>query len=51
MNIYNGKNKMKREINSKLLKKGQQKSSTRLSDRVIVRDRMEYKCHHHVKKP
>ena len=42
---------MRREINSKMLKKGQQKSSTRLSDRVIVRERMEYKGHHHVQKP
>ena len=42
---------MRREINSKMLKKGQQKSSTRLGDRVIVRERMEYKGHHHVQKP
>ena len=39
MNIYNGKNKMRREINSKMLKKGQQKLSTRLGDRVIVREK------------
>ena len=51
MNIYDGKNKMRREINNKMLKKGQQKSSTRLDDRVIVRERMEYKGHHHVQKP
>ena len=51
MNIYNGKNKMRKEINSKMLKKGQQKSSTRLGDRVIVRERIKYKGHHHVKKP
>ena len=51
MNIYNGKNKMRREINSKMLKKGQQKSSTRFGDRVIVRERMEYRGHHHVQKP
>ena len=51
MNIYNGKNKMRREINSKMLKKGQQKSSIRLGDRVIVRERTEYKGHHHVQKP
>ena len=50
MNIYDGKNKMRREINRKMLKKGQQKSSTRLDDRVIVRERMEYKGHHHVQK-
>ena len=51
MNIYDGKNKMRREINRKMLKKGQQKSSTRLGDRVIMRERMEYKGHHHVQKP
>ena len=51
MNIYDGKNKMRREINSKMLKKGQQKSNTRLGDRVIMRERMEYKSHHHVQKP
>ena len=39
MNIYNGNIKMRREINSKMLKKGQQKSSTRLGDRVIVREK------------
>ena len=33
-----------------MLKKGQQKSSTRLGDRVIVRERMKYKGHHHVQK-
>ena len=48
MNIYDGKNKMKREINSKMLKKGQQKSSMRLGNRVIVRERMEYKGYHYV---
>ena len=42
---------MRRKINIKMLKKGQQKSSTRLGDRVIVRERMEYKGHHHVQKP
>ena len=51
MNIYNGKNKMIREINSKMLKKGQQKPSTRLYNGVIMRERMEYKGHHHVQKP
>ena len=50
MNIYDGKNKMRREINSKMLKNGQQKSSTRLGDRVIMRERMEYKGHYHVHK-
>ena len=34
-----------------MLKKGQQKSSTRLGDGVIVKETMEYKGHHHVQKP
>ena len=50
MNIYNGKNKMRREINNKILKKGQQKSSTWLGDRVMIREGMEYKGYHHVQK-
>ena len=50
MNIYDGKNKMRGEINRKMLKKGQQKSRTRLGDRVIMREGMEYKGHHHVQK-
>ena len=31
-----------------MLKKGKQKSSTRLCDRVIVRKRVQNKIHHHV---
>ena len=31
-----------------MLKKGKQKSSTRLYDRVIVRKRVKNKIHHHV---
>ena len=50
MNIYDGKNKMRREINIKMFKKGQQKLSIRLGDGVIVRERMEYNGHHHVNK-
>ena len=34
-----------------MLKKGQKKLSTRLCDRVIVRERVENKCHDHVQKP
>ena len=50
INIYNRKNKVRKEIYSEMLKKGKQKSSTRLCDKVIVRKRMENKCHHHVQK-
>ena len=42
---------MRREINRKILKKGKKKLSTRLGDRVIMREKMEYKGHHHVQKP
>ena len=34
-----------------MLNKGQQKSSTGLSDRVIVRKGVKNKCYNHVKKP
>ena len=48
MNIYNRQNEMRREIYIKMLKKRQQKSSTRLYDGVIVREGMQNKSHHHV---
>ena len=48
MNIYNRKNEMRREVYNKMLKKRQQKPSTRLCDGVVVREWMEYKSHHHV---
>ena len=48
MKIYNRKNEMRREVYSKMLKKRQQKSSTRLCDGVVVREWTEYKSHHHV---
>ena len=48
MNIYNRKNEVRRKIYSKMLKKRQQKSSTRLYNGVIVRKWMQNKSHHHV---
>ena len=51
MNIYNRQNEMRREINSKMLKKEQQKPRTRLCDGVIMRERIEYNGYHHVQKP
>ena len=51
MDIYDRKNKVRREIYSKMLKKGQQKPSTKLYDRVIMKERVENKCHDHVQKP
>ena len=50
MDIYDRKNKVRRKIYSKMLKKGQQKSCMRLCDRVIVRKTMKNKCHDHVQK-
>ena len=40
--------RIKCEGKSIVLKKGKQKSSTRLYDRVIVRKRVQNKSHHHV---
>ena len=51
MNIYNKQNEIRREIYSMMLKEGQQKLSMRLCDGVIMRERIEYKGHHHVQKP
>ena len=48
MNIYNKKNEMRREVYSKMLKKRQQKLSTRLYDGVVMKEWMEYKSHHHI---
>ena len=48
MNIYNKKNEVRRKIYSKMLKKRQQKSRTRLCNGVIVRKWMQKKSHHHV---
>ena len=48
MDIYNRKNEIRKEVYSKMLKKTQQKSSTRLCDGDVVREWMEYKSHHHV---
>ena len=39
---------MWRKIYNKMLKKRKQKSSMRLCDRVIVREWVQNKCHHHV---
>ena len=37
------------EVNGKILNKGQKKASTRLNNRVIVRQWSKNKCHHYVK--
>ena len=51
MNIYDRQNEVRGKIYSEMLKKRQQKSSTRLCDGVIMRERMQNKSHHHVHKP
>ena len=48
MNIYNRQDEMRRKVNGKMLKKRQQKSSTRLCNGVKVREWMQNKSHHHV---
>ena len=48
MTIYDRKNEVRRKIYSEMLKKRQQKSSTRLCDGVIVREWMQNKSQHHV---
>ena len=48
MNIYNRKNEMRREVYSMMLKKRQQKPSTRLCDGVVVREWMQNKGYRHV---
>ena len=48
MNIYDRKNEVRKKIYTEMLKKRQQKSSTRLCDGVIVREWMQNKSHHHV---
>ena len=50
MDIYDRKNKVRREIYNEMLKKGEQKSSMRLCDRFIMREKVENKFHDHVQK-
>ena len=49
IDIYKRQDEVRGKINGKPLKEGQQKSSTRLCDRVILRQWMENKCYHNVK--
>ena len=51
INIDEGENEVKRKVYRESIKEGQQRSSMRLCDRVIVRQWMENKCHHYVKEP
>ena len=49
IHIYDRCNEVKGKVNGKILHQGKKKTSTRLSDGVIVRQRSESECHHHVK--
>ena len=49
IDIYKGENEMIGKVYSKVLNEGKKKSSMRLDNGVIVRQRMENKCHHHIK--
>ena len=48
IDIYERENEVKRKVYSKFLNEGKQKVSMRLGNGVIMRQRMEGKCHHHV---
>ena len=49
IDIKDRSDKVKGEVNRKILYEGQKKTSTRLCDRVIVRQWSKSKCHHHIK--
>ena len=49
IDIKDRSDEVKGEDNRKILKEGQKKASTRLNDKVIVRQRSKSECHHHVK--
>ena len=51
IDIYKGEYEVRGKVYGNLLNEGQQKSSTRLSNGVTVRQGIKNKCHHHVKEP
>ena len=51
IDIYEKENEVRMKVYSKVLNEGKKKASTRLGNGVIVRQKMENKCHHHVKEP
>ena len=51
IDINERENEVRMKVYGKVLNEGKQKVSTRLGNGVIVRQRMENKCHHHVKEP
>ena len=48
IDIYKGKYEMRGKVNGKVLDEEQQKVSTRLSNRIIVRQGIQNKYHHHI---
>ena len=51
IHIYDRCDEAKGKVDGKILYQGKKKTSTRLSDGVIVRQWCESECHHHVKEP
>ena len=49
IDIYEGECEVRRKVYGNPLNEGQKKSSTRLSNGVIVRQGIKNKCHYHVK--
>ena len=49
IHIYDRCDEVRGKVNGKILHQGNKKSSTRVSNGVIVRQRSESECHHHVK--
>lgn len=51
IHIYDRCDEVGGKVNAKILHQGKKKTSTRLSDGVIVRQRCKSECYHHVKEP
>ena len=51
INIEDRSDEVRGKVNRNILRKRQKKASTRLYDRIIVRQWSKSKCHHHVKEP
>ena len=51
IDIYKGENEMIGKVYREVLNKGKQKASSRLGNGVIMRQRIENECHHHIKEP
>ena len=49
IHIYDRCDEVRGKVNGKILHQGNKKRSTRVSNGVIVRQRSESECHHHVK--